>query len=343
LLTGAAGVVGQALLEHLTGHAVVCLTHRRPSASAHITSIAGDITVPRLGLTRAAFADLARRIDCIVHAAAVTDFSQPAEVLFRANVDGTHHVLDLAATAGVPLYHVGSAFAHPSCLAASGCEPNAYQRSKWAAETLVRGSGVRATIVRPSIVMGNSRTGAIADFQGLHLMLGLLLKGYLPVIAAPATAYVDFVPQDLVAEAMISLLDRPSQETEYWLTAGSRALTVGAIVAIGLAQAPRLVDRALVPPRMVSMDTFERLIRPIFLPALPGHLRRTMRGALQLLHTCLAQPFPTSLPTLEHTHGLRTLPDQEMTLAHNLEYWARATGYVEEASRPRQGAEALIA
>jgi hypothetical protein len=94
---------------------------------------------------------------------------------------------------------------------------------------------------------------------------------------------------------------------------------------------------------MVSMDTFERLIRPVFLPALPGHLRRTMRGALQMLQTCLAQPFPSSLPTLEHTHGLRTLPDQEMTLANNLEYLARATGHAGAARRTRQSAEALIA
>jgi thioester reductase-like protein len=168
-LTGAAGVVGQALLEKLSGHTVICLVHRTPISGNNVISLPGDISSPWLGLSYAQFNDLAQRIDCVVHAATITNLSRPEAVIFRVNVEGTQHVLDLAATAGVPFYHISTAFVHPCRRAMGSDTPNAYDRSKLEAERVVRESGLLATIVRPSIVAGDSQTGAIVNFQGLHL------------------------------------------------------------------------------------------------------------------------------------------------------------------------------
>src|ERR671929_130064 len=182
LLTGGSGVVGQALLPTLADSTTICLVHRSPVSGPNVECLPGDIAAPRLGLSRTAFADLASRIDCIIHSAAVTHFGQAEDAIRCANVEGTANVLELAARARVPVYHVSTAFVRVR--SHSTQEPNAYELSKRDGDELVRTSGLPAAILRPSLVIGDSATGQIAHFQGIYLMLGMFLKGLLPVVPA---------------------------------------------------------------------------------------------------------------------------------------------------------------
>src|SRR5262249_42582623 len=155
----------------------------------------GDITRPRFGLSHAEFGALAQRIDYVVHAAAITDFTQAEEVIFRTNVHGIHNVLELASAAQAPLFHISTAFLHPCRHTVDASDLSAYVLSKRDGERIVQESGLPHTIVRPSVVVGDSKTGAMKKFQGLHLMLGLLLKSSLPIIPVSPQYYLDFVPQ----------------------------------------------------------------------------------------------------------------------------------------------------
>src|SRR5215475_14550391 len=110
LLTGASGVVGQALVEKLaTRHELICLTHRAPVQEG-VAQVSGDLTQPHLGLDTRRYADLARRIDVVVHCAAVTHFGASAQATRGLNVDGTRRILELAAQTGTPVYYLGTAF-----------------------------------------------------------------------------------------------------------------------------------------------------------------------------------------------------------------------------------------
>ena len=94
LVTGATGVVGQALIPRLVDHGaadVICLTHRAavrtPSPSPHagnLSTVQGDVARADLGLGAREYRELAARIDVVVHAAALTDFAGPDETLHRA-------------------------------------------------------------------------------------------------------------------------------------------------------------------------------------------------------------------------------------------------------------------
>jgi nucleoside-diphosphate-sugar epimerase len=339
LLTGASGVVGQALLQKLRGHTVICLVRRTPVAGPHVESIYGDIARPLLGLDRADFDDLARRIDGIVHAAAITDFAQPVEAMHQANVDGVRHVLDLAAAARVPLYHISTAFVHPSVQGYGEQGAQAYQRSKRQAEELVRRSGLPATIIRPSIVIGDSQTGAIASFQGLHLIASLLLKGLLPILPLLPQARLDVVPQDLLAGVIADLIESCHRGGEWWVTAGERAPTVRELMDLLVEQAQRLVGRPIATPRLVGRATFERLLRS----AASGqvrHLKRLAGQALELSMYCIDQPLPSSVPDLERRHG-PLLPPVELTVQSNLTYWARVTGGLSRRARDAGPAGAM--
>ena len=108
LLTGASGVVGSALLRRLRDLDVVCLVHRSPVSGPNVTTVPGDVATPMFGLAEQAYAELAARVDAVIHCAAVTDFNRTDGSLEATNIAGTAHVAAFAAAAecrAVPRQH----------------------------------------------------------------------------------------------------------------------------------------------------------------------------------------------------------------------------------------------
>jgi nucleoside-diphosphate-sugar epimerase len=320
LLTGASGVIGQALIAELRDTRLLCLVHRAPVRGPQMTSLQGDITRPRLGLTRGEYNEVAGRIDLIVHAAAITDFEQPAATITTTNIDGTRHIVELARTAGVPLIYTGTAFSRMRS-SIDRFDANAYETSKRAAEDIVRASDVPAVIVRPSIVVGDSRTGAIARFQGFHFILSMWMRGLLPIGAVGPTSLVDFIPQDIVARTIAGLIARGDRDGDYWVTLGDHALTPERIVEICVAAANAGGNKRVARPRMYSYETFDRLIRPVFFDALPPQMRQSFERAMSVArYINIDAPFPSSMPTLEAQFGI-VLPSPDTVLMRNLDHW----------------------
>jgi len=326
-LTGASGLLGRALLEKLSDYNLICLTHRTLLSTPNIISLKGDVTQRWFGLNQDEFNHLAQCIDYIVHIAAITDFLSRKETTFRTNIDGTRNILELAETAQASLFHISTAFVHPSNQVIDGDASYAYVHSKREGERAIRESGLPHTILRPSIIIGDSQTGAIAKFQGFHLVTGLITIGGLPVLPISPHYYVDFVPQDVVVDTIAACIDRNSIGSEWWLTAGEQALTVRAVVDSCVEHSHRLTGHSAIPPKVVDSDLFERLILPVFLPALPRHQQKTILRALHITKVCTAQPLPSSWPDLERQFNLSALPNTELTLVRNLEYWAATQGY----------------
>ena len=315
--------MGKALLERLTGVEVICLVHEKSIPGSNVVSLRGDISRPCLGLSPAKFDDVARRIDYVVHSAAMTNFGQPDHTIVQINVEGTRHVLELAARAGAPICHISTAFAYSDAHVSSDYPSHAYERSKLEAERVVRESGLPGVIVRPSIVIGDSIDGSMSSFQGFHSLMDLIVRGTFPVPGA-VNALVDCVPRDLVADIIVSLIDRPDVTGEYWLTAGDRALPLERMVTLWVEHLRRLTGRAIKQPRMVEPDIVERLFRPALLPALPPDLQITMGRALQMLkYVNITRPFPSSLAELTGLLGSAPLPDPELTVIRNVEFWVR--------------------
>ena len=148
LLTGASGVVGRALLRRLRGLDVVCLVHWSPVCGPNVTTVLGDVAKPMLGLAEQAYAELATRVDTVIHCAAITDFSRNAGSLEATNVAGTEQVALFAAAAGAVLYQVSTAFVHTTVDGDRGRTAIGYAASKSAAEQVVRSSGVPYVISR---------------------------------------------------------------------------------------------------------------------------------------------------------------------------------------------------
>ncbi len=327
LLTGASGVVGSALLRRLHGLQVVCLVHRSPVYGPNVTTVQGDIAEPMLGLAEHAYAELAARVDVVIHCAAVTDFNRADGSLEATNIGGTEHVAAFAAAAKAVLYHVSTAFVHTAVDGDRGRTAVGYASSKLAAEQAVRSSGVPHVILRPSVVIGESGTGGIAAFQGLHQVVAGLFAGMVPMIPFDPGWPIDFVPSDLVADWIACVVENRVSEGEFWLSAGDRALSLEEGVAV-VVECARSLGVSIDMPRFVPPDMFDRLIGPVFLDALPGRIRRNVLRMLEFFTTYLqsGQIKPCSLDQLVAL-GARPLPDQRESLRNSLRYWAARSGY----------------
>ena len=328
LLTGASGVVGHALVPRLQDMDLVCLVHRTPVAQPGVRSVAGDLTQPRLGLSDAEYARLAGEVDAVVHAAAVTDFNRSDGSLEATNIGGTEQVVALAEAARARLYHVSTAFLHAEAQGERGRTAVRYAASKRAGEEIVRSSAVPHVILRPSVVIGDSRSGHVQTFQGIYLVASAILAGYVPLIPFDPTWPIDFLPSDVVADAVATAVERELTSGEYWLTAGDRALSVGEAVSV-VVDFARGIGIPVDAPRFVPPEMFDRLIGPVFLEALPRRIRLTVLKLLEFFTSYLAREdaMPSSLDQLGLT-AAKALPDSAAAMTTSLDYWARTTGKV---------------
>jgi thioester reductase-like protein len=268
LLTGASGLLGRHLLRDLllAGRKVAVLARgdspngkRSESAEERVGALVsfwsdalgtqlarplvleGELTVPGLGLTAADRAWLARSCRSVLHAAACVSLRSTLDgEPWKTNADGTKHLLALCTELGLlELHHVSTAFV---CGKRSGTIReeeleqgqsfhNDYERSKCAAECHVRQTtGIRATVYRPSVIVGDSRTGYTSSYHGFYRFLecGDRLaetcgsgRRSLPV-RLPFTGDEprDLVPVDWVSQAITRIVCQPALHGRtYHLTA----------------------------------------------------------------------------------------------------------------------------
>jgi thioester reductase-like protein len=186
-----------------------------PELAGRIRLVEGDITAPGLGLDGGE----SQGVTEIFHLAAIYDLSVPREVAMRVNVDGTRNVLRFAAgcdalerfqyvsTCYVSGRYAG-AFAESDLVKGQEFN-NFYEETKFLAEVQVREwmeKGLPVTIYRPSIVVGDSRTGATGKYDGPYYVIRWLLKqpgvALMPVVGNPRRVRLNVVPSDFVISAI---------------------------------------------------------------------------------------------------------------------------------------------
>lgn len=177
-ITGGTGFVGRHVAERLraTGDEVVLLSRRtgfdltRPDVPALTTALQGcDALVHCAGINR----ELGRQTYDAVH------------------VDGTRRLLDAARAADVG--HVSIL----SFLRARPDGPTSYHRSKWAAEELVRSSGIPFTVLKAGVIHGHGDHMLDHLSHALHTFPVFGLVGMQDRLVRPVA--VDDVARILVA------------------------------------------------------------------------------------------------------------------------------------------------
>lgn len=289
-LTGATGLLGGEIAGRLRarGHSVTalvnrCLEVRRNDGSliptqsfngaskrpGTLSTIKGDLGQHRLGWNDITWSQVAAEHDLVLHCAAVTGFDADEADYRSVNVEGTEQLAALAGRGGMQLLHVSTAYVcgmhdGPVLETPTRCGrtfANGYEASKAAAERVIRRSGIPAAIARPSIVVGDSDTGAIRTFDRLYLAFKLVAEGRIRRMPASQGATLDFVPIDYVAEGIVALADRMNEAT-----GGIFALVSGAPVSLeqfgnAIAAYPQFTPPLFVEPQNLDLDALPPLQR----------------------------------------------------------------------------------
>ncbi len=196
LITGFPGFIGRLLAARLLEEddlTIVALVEERmlePAREAaaeigggRIEVVAGDIADRRLGLDDGERERIVSEVRRVYHLAAIYDLAVPIELAQRVNVDGTGNVLELCAeaqslerlvyisTAYVAGLRRGVVYEHELVMGQgfkNHYESTKFQAEVWARRYLDR---VPTTILRPAIVVGDSRTGRTQKFDGPYYLL----------------------------------------------------------------------------------------------------------------------------------------------------------------------------
>jgi thioester reductase-like protein len=254
LLTGATGLLGQYLLGELlaAGRRVGVLVRDAPGRGAAdrldelLTALDGRLgrRLPRPTLLVGDLADglnlaagerswLSRQCGAVLHAAASVSFRPgPDGEPWQTNLEGTERLHRICRRAGVAeWHHVSTAFVcgrGNGAIAEGDLDPgqgfhNPYEQSKYEAERFLRREGgPRLTVYRPTVIVGDSRTGHTSTYSGFYRFLELAARlaekppaaaapRYLPLrLPARGDEPCELVPVDWVSRAITKLIARPA-------------------------------------------------------------------------------------------------------------------------------------
>jgi NAD(P)-dependent dehydrogenase (short-subunit alcohol dehydrogenase family) len=228
-VTGATGFIGRHLVERLLDrdgdiHVLVRegstdklerLLDRwdRPE---RVKPVFGDLSEPQLGIDDSAREQLAG-VDHFFHLAAIYDITADETRNALLNVGGTQNAVDLANALGAKRFH------HMSSIAVAGSYdghfteddfdegqdlPTPYHRTKYESEKLVR-ERVQGPwrVYRPSLVVGNSKTGEMDKIDGPYYFFKAIQKlrralpQWFPLVSLEF-GRTNIVPVDYVAAAV---------------------------------------------------------------------------------------------------------------------------------------------
>jgi thioester reductase-like protein len=358
LITGATGFLGMELMARLLGDGDrrVWALVRAPSleeaerrvretlsmivpdpasAAERVVPVAGDILRDELGLDPQVREELGESVTEVIHAAASVSFSLPLDDARAVNVEGTRRVLELAtlaASRGEGLRR----FAHVSTAYVAGTHRgwfserdfacgqgfnNTYERTKWEAEQLVRshGGSLPVQVLRPSIVVGDDRTGWTSSFNVIYTPLRAYARGALPAVPARRSAPLDVVPVSYVARAILALADAPAGGT-FHLAAGPAASSIGEVIDRGaeLLEQPR--------PRAISPALYRRVVHPLLMRrGGPAQRRWLDRGRVFFPYLATRVRFETGATRAAlHDLGIEPVPPLSSYLHTLLEFAERA-------------------
>jgi uncharacterized protein YbjT (DUF2867 family) len=199
-ITGGTGFIGSHLAQRLVsdGHQVVLLARNRrniSAGSAALTFVPGDLSDP------AVLANAFAGCDAIAHCAGIN--REIGEQTYqKVHVEATTNVVHAAQRAGIRKIVLMSFLrARPNC-------GSAYHESKWAAEEIVRNSGLAFTIIKAGMVYG------LGDHMLDHLSHALHTFPFFAMVGFREKGIRPLAIDDLVEVLRVSLTeDRLSRST----------------------------------------------------------------------------------------------------------------------------------
>jgi thioester reductase-like protein len=196
----------------------------REFAHGAMEVLVGDASAMHLGLSTSEYREVTGGVSDVVHAAELSALGAPREEMRRVNLGGTQAVLELAADCRKlrRFTHLSTVFVSGDRvgviaedeLAYGQAFRNAYEETKFEAELVVRRAmgQIPTTVLRPSIVVGDTKTGDLDRFEGPYALAILLVTSPLQVpvpLPGDGVAPLNVVPIDYVVDAAAAIHKDP--------------------------------------------------------------------------------------------------------------------------------------
>jgi uncharacterized protein YbjT (DUF2867 family) len=219
LVTGATGFVGREIVRQLraAGHTIRILVRSplSPRVQEAVSRWQTDVH-PGDVLEAATLEGALKGMDAVIHLVGI--ISEVGDITFEnVHTGGTRNVVAAARQAGV------RRFVHMSALGTRPAAASRYHQTKWAAEELVRRSGLEFTIFRPSLIYGPQDR-----FINLFALM-IRLSPVVPLLGNPRARFQP-VPVEVVAAAFAGSLGEPKSIGQTYDLCGPEALTLSEIV-----------------------------------------------------------------------------------------------------------------
>jgi nucleoside-diphosphate-sugar epimerase len=254
------------------------ISHARNVPLENFALVEGDITKPNLGIAETDIDPITAEATDIFHLAAVYDLEVAKDLAYAVNLGGTKNVNEFARSlrklrrySYVSTCYVAGK--RKGRILETDLEHNAgfrnfYEETKYLAEMEVERlkKELPVTIFRPSIVVGDSKTGETAKYDGIYYLIHYLRRAptLLRLINVGNTKVrLNLVPVDFVVESMAALAFDESAEGETLALADPAPLTTAELfdaIAAKLSGKPSAVTP---PPRLIEVSLSTPISPPI--------------------------------------------------------------------------------
>ena len=343
-LTGVTGTLGQEMLKSLLevpGSSPIYVLARKSrklgaqervlkllegsaltsAAVSRVKILEGDVTLTDFGLSAADIQCLKKDVTRFFHVAALTSLNGSKEDCEKINLGGTRNALALAEVLTREgklqrFFYFSTAYAAGSRQKLHSLESelpknpvfaNFYESSKYQAETLVRealAAGLKGMIFRPSIVVGNSQTGAVSQFNVIYPFVRLFAHGMLKLLPSRLDNSFNIVPIDFVVEAALRISEQDEYLGRVFHLVAPKPPTVEMLLQIKAEEYQDFGEVELVDPDQFSRESLGDDLQFIFDMLLPylGYLNDALTFDTQNTQEALDKiglVFPeTGLPFL---------------------------------------------
>lgn len=210
--------------ESYRERAVAWLSARPTAERERVELTIGESWAIDFGLSGHTYMALARSVEVVHHCGALTYPNVDRETARLVNVNGTVEVVELAEAATrlerLVLWSSASVSSPQNGLATEQdlIKPSrfrgAVEETRYQAERIVRAEmdHIPTTILRPSIIVGDSRTGEIDRFEGPYLLVLLMLNSPMDLrVPLPGRGDIplNLVPIDYVVRAGLAITNNP--------------------------------------------------------------------------------------------------------------------------------------
>ena len=367
-LTGGTGTVGSCVLQHLLEQrdCHIDLLVRADSDSgaelrklhllqsvigddgakyaSRVTAIRGDTQLPLFGMPRDHYERLVGVCTHLIHSAGLVRMNLPIEKARASAVGSAENIIHFAralkesgqlqkvefvSTVGVGGYLKE---VREDWIENSRIFHNTYEQAKAEAEIRIReaiGEGLPITVHRPSMVVGDSRTGHTLHFQVFYFLLeflsGARTHGVFPDVGS---ARLDIVPVDFVAEAIV-------RSSESAATIGKVLhLCAGPLDAVPIRQLQAMVHDQLTArgervykTRYIARPVFRGLVRGLRL-----FVDAKTRAALGTLPIFL--DYLDTEQSFDNVRSMAWLKQEGIAISRTGDYLPRVLQFYFSAKRP---------